>query len=298
MDIRILRYFLAVAREENITKAAEFLHIAQPSLSKQILDLEKELGKKLIIRGKRKLTLTEEGLILQKRAEEIINLFDKTEREISTNEETISGEISIGAGETKGMEVIAETISVLNKSFPDIRFDIYTANALDIAENLDRGLLDFGILIEPANITKYNFFKLPAYNNWGLLMPKNSELALKSTIKPEDLYNIPIISTKQSLHWHEFSGWLGKDFQNLNIVATYNLVYNASLMVANRLGYAICVDEFIPQQDKLCFRPFEPQVRVGLNLVWKKYKLFSKSQEIFLKTLSKIQETKLEKFAH
>lgn len=157
MDVRILRYFLAVAKEENITKAAEILHIAQPSLSKQIIDLEKELGKKLLIRGKRKLSLTDEGLILQKRAEEIINLFDKTEREISSSEDSISGKITIGAGETSAMHIIAKTFSVLNKRFPNIHFDIYSANALDIAANLDRGLLDFGLLIEPANITKYNF---------------------------------------------------------------------------------------------------------------------------------------------
>lgn len=285
MDVRILRYFLAVAKEENITKAAEILHIAQPSLSKQIIDLEKELGKKLLIRGKRKLSLTDEGLILQKRAEEIINLFDKTEREISSSEDSISGKITIGAGETSAMHIIAKTFSVLNKRFPNIHFDIYSANALDIAENLDRGLLDFGILIEPANVTKYNFLKLPAYNYWGLLMPKNSQLALKNSIKPDDLFDIPIISTKQSLYWQEFSGWLGKDYQSLNIVATYNTVYNASLMVLNGLGCMICTNEFTPLNDELCFRPFEPQVKAGFNLVWKKYKVLSKVQEQFLNTL-------------
>ena len=287
MDIRILRYFLAVAREGNITKAAHLLHIAQPSLSKQIIDLEKELGKKLIIRGKRKLSLTEEGIILQKRAEEIIYLLDKTEKEITSKEEKISGIISIGAGETQGMDVIAKTAKILSDKFPDIHFDIYTANALDIAEKIDRGLLDFGILIEPADVTKYNFSRLPASNLWGVLMPKECELATKNSIRPADLFNIPLILPKQSLVWREFSGWLGKDFQNLNIVATYNLVYNASLLVLNGLGYVVCVDKFIPQNNKLCFKPFEPKVEAGFNLVWKKYKVFSKAQEKFLEILQK-----------
>lgn len=288
MDIRILRYFLAVAREENITKAANFLHIAQPSLSVQLIELEQELGKKLLIRGKRKITLTEEGVLLRKRAEEIISLVEKTEREIITNNEIISGDISIGGGETEAMNVAVRTAMNLAKECPNIHYHLFCGDADAIMEQVDDGLLDFGIIIEPVDLSKYERLHLVTTDTWGLLMRKDCPLASKPIIEPKDLENIPIIAPKRLALQREFSSWIKKDLQNLNIVATYNLIYNASLLVKEGFGYAIALDKLIytGEDSKLCFRPFSPKIEVKLSIVWKKYRVLSKACEKFIETLS------------
>ena len=287
MDIKVLQYFLAVAREESITKAAEFLHMTQPPLSRQLKDLEDELGKQLLIRGNRKITLTDEGIILRKRAEEIVELFEKTKAEISTSDENISGDIYIGGGETEGIRLIARTIRNLQKDYPDIRFRIFSGNAEDVTEKLDKGLLDFGVFIEPADMSKYDFIKLPDTDVWGLLMRKDSPLASHKTIKPNDLSDLPIICSNQVMVKNEISGWLGGEYEKLNIVATYNLLYNASLMVEENVGYALCLDKIIKTSgdSPLCFRPLEPKLEVGLYIAWKKYQVFSKAAEKFLERL-------------
>ena len=186
MEIRVLRYFLAVAREENISRAAEFLHVTQPTLSRQLMDMEEELGAELFIRGKRRITLTEEGMLLRKRASEIIALVDKTEAEFNTSGEIISGDIYIGGGETEAMHIIAKVAKRLQKHDYHVRCHLYSGNADDVTERLDKGLLDFGVLIEPANVKKYDFLRLPGVDIWGLLMRKDSPLAVKKTIAPED----------------------------------------------------------------------------------------------------------------
>ncbi len=287
MDIRVLQYFLAVAREESITKAAESLNMTQPPLSRQLKELEEELGKQLLIRGNRKVTLTEEGMILRKRAEEMVELMEKTKSEVSSSGKNIRGEIYIGGGETEGMRLIAKIAEKMKTKHPHICYHLFSGNADDVTERLDRGLLDFGILIDPADIKKYDFIKLPTKDKWGLLMRRDHPLAGKQGIKPKDLQGIPLIASRQSLAHNELSGWLGKQYGSLHIITTYNLLYNASLMVEENVGCALCLDHIIPEYENspLCFRPLEPQIEVGLNIVWKKYQVFSSAAEAFLERL-------------
>lgn len=287
MDIRVLQYFLAVAREASITKAAESLNMTQPPLSRQLKELEGELGKQLLIRGNRRVTLTEEGMILRKRAEEMVELMEKTKAEVSSSGENIGGEIYIGGGETKGIRLIAKVAEKIQRKHPDISYHLFSGNADDVTERLDRGLLDFGILIEPADIKKYDFIRLPTKDRWGLLMRKDYPLAEKTTIQPEDLQGLPLIASRQSLAHNELSGWLGKQYDSLHIVTTYNLLYNASLMVEENVGCALCLDHIIPEYENspLCFRPLQPKIEVGLDIVWKKYQVFTKPATLFLNTL-------------
>lgn len=289
MDIRILRYFLAVVREESISGAAESLHLTQPTLSRQLMDLEEELGVKLLNRGKknRRITLTEEGMLLRRRAEEIVALADKTIEEFDTSNDVVSGDIYIGGGETNAMRLIAGIGKKLQADYPLIRYHLYSGNADDVAERLDKGLLDFGLFIGAANMERYNYLRLPVTDTWGLLMRKDSPLADKESIRSEDLENIPLIVSRQSMVHNELSGWSGRDFDKLNIVATYNLIYNASLMVDEGFGYALCLDRLVFSADNnsFCFRPLEPRLEAPLNIAWKKYQVFSKAAEKFLEAL-------------
>lgn len=289
MDIRVLQYFLTVAREESITKAADTLNMTQPPLSRQLKDLENELGKQLFLRGKRKITLTEEGEILRKRAEEIVELMDKTKSEIQMSDTCISGDIYIGSGETRGFRIISKAAKDMRDQYPEVRFHLFSGNADDVSERLDKGLLDFGILIEPSDTKKYDFIKLPSKNRWGLLMRRDHPLSNKKYITKNDLQNIPLIASRQSIAHNELSGWLGKQYESLNIVTTYNLLFNASLMVEENIGCALCLDNIIAEYEKspLCFRPLEPKLEVGLNLVWKKYQVFSKAASTFLSEVKK-----------
>lgn len=289
MDIRILRYFLAVVREESISGAADSLHLTQPTLSRQIMELEEELGVKLINRGKKNqgITLTEEGMLLRRRAEEIVALTDKTISELNTSQDIVSGDVYIGGGETNAMRLIAKTAKKLQIDYPLIRYHLFSGNADDVAERLDKGLLDFGLFIEPANMERYNYLRLPDTDTWGLLMRKDSPLADKESIRAEDLENIPLIVSRQSMVRNELSGWSGGNFDNLNIVATYNLIYNASLMVDEGFGYALCLDRLVFSADNnnFCFRPLEPGLEAHLSIAWKKYQVFSKAAEKFLEAL-------------
>lgn len=295
MELRILRYFLAVAREESISAAAEYLHITQPTLSRQIMDLEDELDVKLFIRGNRnhKMTLTEEGILLRKRAEELITLADKTMAEFHTKDDVISGDIYIGGGETDAMRLIAKAAKELQKRYPDIRYHIFSGNAEDVTERLDKGLLDFGILVGSFSLEKYNYLKLPVTDTWGLLMQKNSPLAEKAYITPQDIVGIPLLISRQALIHNEISGWCRRDIEGLHIAATYNLVYNASIMVDEGFGYALSLHKLVNTSgdSRLCFRPLEPRLEAHLNVVWKKYQFFSKAAEKFLETLQETLST-------
>lgn len=289
MDIRVLRYFLAVCREKNITRAAGFLHIAQPSLSKQLMELENELGKKLLIRGKREITLTDEGILLRKRAEEIISLVEKTKKEISQNTETLGGEISIGGGQS---EIIAQVAACLSTKYPDVKFNLLSGDAVEICERLDHGTLDFAILIEPIDVLKYEYISIPQRNCFGLLMRKDCSLANKTNIQPKDIENIPLIIPKRQGLQRDLADWSGKNIEELNIIATFNVIYNNStLLVKNGLGYAFSLDNVLDSNEKynkdnlLCFRPFYPRMEIQLGLVWKKYQVFSKPAEKFLELL-------------
>lgn len=286
MEIRLLRSFLAVAREQNISRAAQALHITQPSLSRQIMDLEENLGLPLFLRGKRSMTLTDQGMLLRKRAEQIMDLVHKTEEELATTED-ISGTVYIGAGETHVFRALTGAIQRLSREYPDIRFHLMSGNAEDVTERLDKGLLDFGLLIEPADLIKYEYLRLPATDIWGVLMRKDSPLSVLDCIRPEDLWNEPLICPRQALNGGQLSSWLKVEQNKLNIVATFNLIFNASLLAEAGVGYVLGLDNIINTtgNSALCFRPLNPPLESHVNLVWKKYQIFSKSSEILLKTI-------------
>lgn len=291
MEIRVLRYFLAIAREGSITGAANFLHVTQPTLSRQIHDLEEELGQKLFTRGSHNMTLTAEGMILRKRAEEIISMVDKTEAEFISMEHIIGGDIYIGGGETEAIKLVARIAKKLRETYPAIHYHLYSGNAEDVTERLDKGLLDFGILIQPANISKYDYLNIPAKDTWGVVMRKDSPLAEKETIRREDLLDVPLICSRQVMlrerSHNEFIAWFGDDFDKLNVVTTFNLFYNAAIMVDSGMGYAISLDKLAntSEESNLCFRPLEPKLESGLNIVWKKYQVFSSAAGLFLERL-------------
>lgn len=297
MELRVLRYFLAIAREGSITNAAAFLHVTQPTLSRQIKDLESELGKRLFIRGSHSMTLTAEGMLLRKRAEEIISMVDKTESELSSMEGVVGGDIYIGGGETRAVRLVAEVAGELREDYPGIRYHLFSGNSEDVTERLDKGLLDFGILIEPADISKYDYIGIPAKDTWGVIMRKDSPLAQKKAVAREDLIGVPLLLSRQAILAERgdnaFVGWFGEDFNRLDIVTTFNLVYNAAIMVDAGLGYAVSIDNIAntSKDSSLCFRPLEPRLESGLNIVWKKYQVFSPPAELFLERLR-------EKFAY
>lgn len=284
MELRLLRSFLAVARERSISGAAQVLHLSQPSLSRQIMDLEEALGTKLFHRGNRKIALTDEGMLLRKRAEQILDLVRKTEDELTRVDESVSGTIYIGAGETHAFRTLAQSIQSLICRYPDIRFHIASGNAEDVTERLDKGLVDFGLLIEPADVSKYDYLRLPAVDVWGVLMRKDSPLAALDSITPEDLRNRPLICSHQALKSGQLRSWLKSGRENLNPVATYNLIFNASLLVEAGVGYALGLDNIINTtgDSGLCFRPLNPPLESHVDLVWKKYQIFSKASALFL----------------
>ena len=286
MELRVLQYFLAVAREQNISAAAQSLHLTQPTLSRQLRELEEELGKQLMVRGSRKITLTEEGMLLRKRAEEILELVDRTEKEVTRSDSTISGDIYIGTGETDGMRQIARTANRRQAHYPGIRFHIVSGDAVDVCERLDKGLLDFGVLLGDIDKIKYHYMELPMKDIWGVLMRRDSPLAQQDAVSPRDLWDKPLILSRQVDNKSGLYRWLGKDPTVLHTVATYNLIYNASLMVDEGMGYAFTLDKLVNTNgSNLCFRPLRPKLELGMYLVWKKSQIFSKAAELFLERL-------------
>lgn len=285
MELRVLQYFLAIAREQSISGAAEFLHVSQPTLSRQIKDMEDELGKQLFIRGNRKITLTEEGMILRKRSEEILGLVKKTEDEIALTDDISEGDIYIGAGETHALHILADGAKELQKNYPNIRIHIASGDTTDVLEELDKGLIDFGLLFGSVDKSKYEYLDFPIKDTYGILMRKDSELAEKDVITPADLWNKPLICNRNSSNSeNDILKWLKKDRTEINIIATYNLLYNASIMVESGIGYAIALDNIInvTGDSTLCFRPLYPCLDAGMSLIWKKYQIFSKAAEKYL----------------
>ena len=291
MEIRVLKYFLAVAREGSITRAANSLHLTQPTLTRQLQELEKELKQKLLIRGKYKVTLTPEGLRLRKRAEEIIEMVEKTEAEFQSINDIMGGDIYIGGGESDCMKYIAEVIKKVQTDYPDIKFHIHSGNAEDVTEKLDKGLLDFGVLIQPVDLAKYDNITLPEKDVWGVVMRKDSLLAKKEFVELKDLYGLPLINSRQAMRKtsskNEFIEWFQGEFENLRTVGTINLVYNAAVMVKAGIGYAITLDKLVDVSEKseLCFRPLSPRLESGLDIVWKKSQVFSPAAALFLEKL-------------
>lgn len=284
MEIRILRSFLTVAREQSISGAARALHISQPSLSRQIMDLEEEVGATLFLRGNRKITLTEQGMLLRKRAEQIVDLVQKTEDEMAATEEMVTGTVRIGAGETHAFQTVAQAVSALSRRYPEIRFNLFSGNAEDVMERLDKGIVDFGVLIEPYDVSKYDYVHLPIVDVWGVVMRKDSPLAALDAVQTEDLLDVPLICSRQALGGGQLSSWFKTDYGKLNLVSSYNLLYNASLLAEAGVGHVLCIDNILNTtgESTVCFRPLKPALTSQVNLVWKKYQIFSKPSELFL----------------
>lgn len=282
MDIRVLKYFLAAAREENITRAAESLHISQPSLSKQLMELEAELGKGLFIRGKRKLTLTEDGVLLRKRAEEIVSLLERTEQEISSDSTALSGTIAIG-----GMphERILRAAAELHGEHPELCFDFYSGDAIEVAERLDHGCLDFAVLLEPVDAVRYEYVSLNDRACWGVIMPSDCELAKKPTVQRDDLRRIPLIAHKRIGLQRNIEHWAQTDMEQMNVVATYNIVNgDPSSFVYSGLGYFLTTDNHLSKlAPGLCFRRLEPPLESRHALIWRRHADLPKAAEAFLR---------------
>ena len=287
IETRLLQYFLAVAEEQSITKAAEYLHISQPTLSKQMMDLEEALGRQLLVRGRKKITLTEEGTFLRGRAQEIISLMDKTESAFRENEQSISGDVYIGCGEHRSTFTIMQIIRSIQEEYPDIRFHFFSSNADAIIERLDKGLLDMGFLLEPEITPRYDYKKLPLREAWGILMRKDSPLADVETISFAMLADLPLIMPSQTSNRGRMKAYFTEANVNPHVVSTYNLIYNSWLMVEAGIGYALCIDELINTAGShpLTFRPLSPELYSDVYLFTKKYQVFSKAAKLFLSRL-------------
>lgn len=286
MEIRQMKYFLAVARQESITKAAELLFITQPSLTRQIQSLEKEIGSPLFVRGKRKLSLTETGKLLRKRAEEMLLLYEKTEAELLSASSAVGGDVFIGGGESYAMGYLASVAKELHEKNPNIHFHLFSGDIADVTERLDKGLLDFGLLIEPADLTKYDFIKLPVKDTWGVLLRRDHPLAKLPHVTAEDLRNTDLIISRHALNRSNVTEWFGGK-RMPEACVTYNLLYNAALFAQQGIGAVVCLDKLISltEDSDLCFRPFFPKLESDLSVAWKKHQVFSKAAQLFLDIL-------------
>ena len=289
MDIRVLKYFLAVAREQSFSTAAERLFLSQPTLSRQLKELEDELGKTLLVRSNKGVTLTEEGIILRKRAEEIVDLMDKTEQEVRQSNDSVSGTVYIGAGETYAIKLIADTAHHLKADYPGIHYSFFSGNGTDVMEKLERGLMDFGLIFGNIDRTRYEAIEIPLHDTWGVLMRQDEPLARKASLTISDVSGLDLIIPRQPNHSTMLSEMIAEQAPDANIVAEYNLIYNASVMVGEGIGCAIALDRLInvSGDSKLCFRPFEPPMEAVCSFIWKRYSVFTKAAGIFLEQFKK-----------
>lgn len=284
MEIRVLRYFLAVVREEGINRAAEVLHITQPTLSRQLSRLEEEVGVKLFHRGAKKITLTNEGILLRRRAEEILALADRTEQELTEQDELVEGRVVIGGGELAAMQELPEIIGSFREKYPLVTFDIFTGNADLVKEQMEKGLIDIGVLLEPIDMEKFDFIRLKGKEQWVVLMRPDDPLAEKGSISARDLENAPLILPRRTNVQNELTNWLGDSFQESQVLFTSNLSTNAALMVQKRLAYSLVIEGSVPfwDQEKITFRPLSPQLTANSVLAWKKQQPFSPAATKFI----------------
>lgn len=284
MEIRVLRYFLTVVREEGINRAAEVLHITQPTLSRQLSQLEEEVGVKLFHRGARKITLTNEGILLRRRAEEILALVDRTERELAEQDELVEGRIVIGGGELAAMQVLPEIIEDFHEKYPLVTFDIFTGNADMVKEQMEKGLIDIGVLLEPIDIEKFDFIRLREKERWVVLMRPDDSLAQKETVSAKDLENMPLILPRRTNVQNELSNWFGDFFQEQQVLFISNLTTNSALMVQRGLAYSLVIEGSIPYWDKekIAYRPLCPELTANSVLAWKKQQPFSLAATKFI----------------
>lgn len=286
MEIRVLRYFLEVAREGSITHAAKRLHISQPTLSKQLKDLEGELGKKLFTRSSFSVRLTEEGMLLRKRAEDILDMVDKTENEFKALGTVTGGDIHIGCAESEGIKYLARRMRAIKEQYPGIRVHLYSGDTNDLAERLEQGLLDFAVISQEVDLTKYNYMELPWIDTWGVVLRKDDPLAEKECLGVEDLLDRPLIVSRQGLR-EDIPRLFGEKVDQLNVTATINLTYNGTILVREGIGYVLTFDKLVNTgvESELCFRPLAPKLETKLYFIWKKYQMFSPVAELLLKEM-------------
>jgi DNA-binding transcriptional LysR family regulator len=284
MEIRVLHYFLTVVREESITKAADALHITQPTLSRQLAQLEEEIGVKLFSRGTRKITLTNGGILLRRRAEEIAELIDKTEKELTEQEEMIDGKVSVGCGELAAVQVLGDLFAFFSQKYPLVSYDLYTANADQVKERMDRGLTDIGLLLEPVDIERYDFVRLEIKEKWVVVMRPDDPLAKRKYVTAKDLEKLPIIMARRPSVQGELASWFGDRFKNLHIPFSSNLSTNAAIMVQKGLGYALVIEGSLPFLDKsaICYKPLHPKLTATTVLAWKRQQPFSLAATKFI----------------
>ena len=285
MELRVLRYFQMVAREENITRAAQLLHVTQPTLSRQLMQLEDELGTKLFKRKNHSIFLTEDGMRLKKRCKDILELADQIDREFTGKQDGgISGRITIGSAETKSIADIAKVMEKFQEDNPLVQYEIYTANADDVKEKIENGTVDVGVLSEPVDISKFNFIRMNKQERWGILTRNDSDLAGKEYIEPKDLTGIPLIMVKRELVKNELGSWFGEYFDGLDIAAEYNLLNNAAILAQNNIGSVLCFDVGA-DYDNLKFIPLNPEVKTGFVLVWRKNQTLLEAVSEFIKKM-------------
>ena len=284
MEIRVLKYFLTVVREGGINRAADVLHITQPTLSRQLSQLEEEVGVKLFHRGARKITLTNEGILLRRRAEEILSLVDRTEKELTEQEELVEGRIVIGCGELAAVQVLSEIIEAFHKKYPLVSYDIFTANADMVKEQMEKGLIDIGLLLEPIDMEKFDFIRMAGKERWVVLMRPDDPLAKKEVVRAKDLENLPLILPRRTNVQNELSNWLGDSFQSTKVLFTSNLSTNGSIMVQKGLAYSIVIEGSLPflDKEKIAYRPLYPELTANSALAWKKQQPFGLATEKFI----------------
>ena len=294
MELRVLKYFLAVARTGNISRAAEQAYVSQPALSRQMIDLEEELGVKLLERGKRHTALTEAGYLLKKRAEEIMALVDKTVDELSHAREGVSGSVRIGCGETEGMRLVARTVQDMRREYPLVHCHFFSMDGSGVKERLEKGMLDFGVLVQPEPPGGYEHAEIDHQDVWGILMRRDDPLASLETVTAGDLAGRPLIISRQAFEAQELGAWFGGGADDLNIVATYTLIYNASLLAEEGVGYVLCLDRLLslPAGGPLVFRPLSPKKTCRIFFVWKRNQVFSKAASLFREMVIKATENR------
>lgn len=288
METRILSYFLVAAREENITKAAQLLHVTQPTLSRQLMQLEEELGVKLFQRSNHSVYLTDEGMIFRRRAQELVNLAEKAQEELAQKEETLSGVIAIGCGELRSVQEVAELITGFQGRYPLVRFELYSGNNEDIKERMEQGTLDMGLLLEPVSIVKYDFIRMKAREQWGVLIHQDAPLASQDVVRPGELVGIQVVTVHLDtpIH-HELAGWSGDFAKQMESCVNYNLLYNAAIVARERKGAAICV-KLDCHYDEMKFLPFEPKLELSSVLAWKDRQSYPKATAAFIQYVKEI----------
>lgn len=281
MELRVLNYFLAIAREENFTKAAKQLHVTQPTLSRQIAQLEEELGVTLFVRSNHNIVLTEDGMILKRRAQEILSLTEKTKQDFLQKGEKLEGTIALGSGEFLSTRYLANCIAAFRKKHPLVRYELFSGNAGNISENIERGLLDIGLMSEPIDISKYDFISMPVKEEWGALVKNDSPLAQKEFISPKDLNGIPIVSAVSEFMESNIGKWFGVYAKQVDIIAKGNLLYNEAMLAESNIGVVIGI-RLNCSYDNLRFIPFSPALETATALAWKKEQIFSSATTAFI----------------